>query len=310
VRRDGGSTEAVSETLDEHVRYDEFNVASGFARYVAAGIKVIEERGATVPPLHLLVTSDIPVGAGLSSSASLEVALIRVIDRLLGLGLGRVDVALLAHRAEVVHVGVLCGIMDQMASSIAAPDRMLLLDTRSMAYELRPLPAGAEILVIDSGTRRSLLTSGYNTRIEECRQAAAALGVRTLREVEDPAAVEQLPEPLRRRARYVLAENARVTAAATASAPEFGRLMGLSHAGLRDEFEVVAPAVDTLVRTLAAEPGVLGARMTGAGFGGACVALVEAGRAAEIGQRVVAAAGVPGAAVLIPGATVATSPRA
>lgn len=295
-----GGHEAVSETLDEHVKWDEFNVASGFARYVAAGITVIEERGIAVPPLQILVTSDVPVGAGLSSSASLEVALLRAIDQLMGLRLGAVELALLAHRAEAHHVGVQCGIMDQMACSLAAPDRMLFLDTRSLAYDLRPLPPGAEVLVIDSGTRRSLLTSGYNDRIEECRAAARWLGVKSLREVSDPTSINAMPEPLRRRARYVLAENERVSAALRAKAPAFGALMSRSHAGLRDEFDVVAPAVDALVRALQGAKGVWGARMTGAGFGGACVALVEAGQAADIGRRVVAAAGVQGASVLIP----------
>lgn len=295
-----GGHEAVSETLDEHVKWDEFNVASGFARYVAAGIKVVEERGITVPPLQILVTSDVPVGAGLSSSASLEVALLRALDRLLELKLEAVELALMAHRAEVVHVGVQCGIMDQMACSIAAPDRMLFLDTKSMHYELRPLPAGADVLVIDSGTRRSLLTSGYNDRIQECRAAALALGVPSLREVTDWAAIEQLPEPLRRRTRYVIAENERVASAVEAPADRFGRLMQSSHVGLRDEFEVVAPAVDKLVRALQSEPGVFGARMTGAGFGGACVALVESGRAAEVGRRVVETSGVAEASVLVP----------
>lgn len=296
----GASHEAISETSDEHVHWDEFNVASGFARYVRAGLTVIEERGTSIPPLQLLVTSDVPVGAGLSSSASLEVALIRAIDALLGLALAPVEIAMLAHRAEVVHVGVLCGVMDQMACSLATPDRMLHLDTRSLSYELRPLPAGAEFLVLDSGTRRSLLTSGYNLRIEECRQAASALGVKALRDAQDMDAIERLPEPLRKRARYVVAENRRVEQAAHAEAEKFGTLMGLSHQGLRDEFEVVVSAVDDLVRALESQRGCFGARMTGAGFGGACVGLVEKGRAIEIGQRVIAESGNENAVILVP----------
>ncbi len=299
-RRTNGPHEAISETLDEHVRYDEFNAASGFGRYVQAAIKVVEERGVAVPPLLLMVTSEVPVGAGLSSSASLEVALLRAIDKLLGLGLGAVELAMMAHQAETRHVGVPCGMMDQMAASLATPDRMLFLDTRSLTWELFALPDGAEILVLDSGTRRSLLTSGYNRRIEECRAAAAAMGVASLREVEDPARVERLPEPIRSRARFVLAENERVAAAVHADADVFGRLMVESHEGLRDDFDVVAPSVEALVGTLNGRDDVLGARMTGAGFGGACVALVKVGTAAKIGRTVIATAGVYDASILVP----------
>lgn len=296
----GGNHEAISETSDEHVRWDEFNVASGFARYVRAGITVVEERGVSVPPLQLLVTSSVPVGAGLSSSASLEVALLRAIDQLLGLRLQPVDLAMMAHHAEVVHVGVLCGIMDQMACSLASKDRMLFLDTRSLHYELRQLPHGAEIVVLDSGTRRSLLTSGYNRRIAECEQAAAALGVVALRDATDASAIERLAEPLRSRARYVVAENRRVERALEADARQFGELMRLSHVGLRDEFDVVVPAVEALVRSLQEQRGCFGARMTGAGFGGACVGLVEKGTAREIGRQAIAGAGVADAVMLIP----------
>lgn len=300
-RGSGDHHEAVSDTLGgERLQFHGDNVEDGYARYVAGCIAVIEQRGATVPPLEILIASDVPVGAGLSSSAALEVAVLRGLDRLLGLGLGAVELAQLARKAEVEHVGVQCGIMDQMASSLASPELMLFLDTRSLTYDLRPLPAGAEILVIDSGTRRSLLTSGYNARIADCRAAAAALGVGSLRDVSDADAVRRLPDTLQRRARYVVAENDRVVRAATAAAAEFGQLMNGSHAGLRDDFEVVDPAVDAIVGVLQSLPGVFGARMTGAGFGGACVALVEDGRASTIGREAVSGGRVPGAAVLVP----------
>lgn len=301
IRSGPGPHEAFSETLGERVVLTDEAADAGFARYARAALKVVEEKGASLPPMVFLIASDVPVGAGLSSSASLLVAMLRAIDALIGLAADAVDLALMAHRAETRHVGVLCGVIDQMASSLATPDRMLFLDTRSLRYELRPLPAGAEILVLDSGTRRALASSAYNQRIEECRAAAAALGVTSLRDVDDPAAVERLGEPLRRRARFVFAENARVTRAVRARADEFGRLMKASHAGLRDDFEVVAPAVDALVTALNNRDDVYGARMTGAGFGGACVALVEAGRASEIGGSVVAAARLPGASILVPG---------
>jgi galactokinase len=163
----------------------------------------------------------------------------------------------------------------------------LFLDTRSLERRLLSLPEGTEILVIDSGVPRSLAASGYNARRAECEAAAAMLGVKALRDVTDPAAADALPEPLRRRARHVITENRRVLeVAGGVSAEAFGARMSASHASLRDDYEVSVPALDALVRLLEDAPGVFGARLTGAGFGGACVALVGLGQAASIADQV------------------------
>lgn len=274
--------------LQEQVDLDRSaNTAQGFSSYLLGCIRVLEQTGVQIPPLNLFVTSAVPIGSGLSSSAALEVATLRGLRTLLDLTLDDVQIAQLAQQAEIHYAGVQCGIMDQMASSLADSEHLLFLDTRSLDRKLLQLPAQSEILVIDSGIPRQLAASGYNQRRAECEAAARQLQVQALRDVTDPEAVEILPEPLRRRARHVVTENNRVLAAAQGvSAAEFGQLMNASHASLRDDYEVSVPGLDRLVHLLQAT--AFGARLTGAGFGGACVALVAAGRAAEIGQVVLA----------------------
>lgn len=262
-------------------------VPTGFARYLIGCIRALEQAGITVPPLHVYVTSRVPIGAGLSSSAALEVAMLRGLRSLLNLTLDDVEIARLGQQAEIEYAGVQCGIMDQMASSLADTQHLLFLDTRSLDRQILPLPTGSEILILDSGIPRTLATSGYNQRRQECEQAAQQLGVPSLRDVEDLTAIEQLPDPYRRRARHVFTENQRVlTAKAGVTAAQFGELMNASHASLRDDYEVSIEGLDHLVSLLQQTPGVLGARLTGAGFGGACVALAEAGWAAAIADKV------------------------
>lgn len=257
----------------------------GFARYLFGCIQLLEREGPAIPPLSMHVTSSVPMGVGLSSSAALEVATLRALRALLGIELGDVRIAELGQRAEIEFAGVNCGIMDQMASSLADIHHLLFLDTRTLERRLISFPAGAEILIVDSGVARSLAHSGYNTRRAECEQAARALGVRALRDITDPAAVAALPEPLRRRARHVITENNRVLEAfAGLDARGLGERVNASHESQRDDYEVSVPAVDALVAILQETPGVFGARITGGGFGGACVALVAAGQAALIGQ--------------------------
>jgi len=256
-----------------------------------------------VPPLDIHVASDVPMGVGLSSSAALEVATLRGLRQLLGLPFDDVQVAQMAQRAEIDHAGVRCGILDQMASSLADTTRALLLDTRSLERRFVPLPPDAAILVIDCGVPRSLVASAYNLRRAECEQAALLLGVTSLRDVPDAVAVETLPEPMRRRARHVLTENARVLQAVDcASAQDFGALMDASHASLRDDYEVSILDLDRLVALLQGDSAVYGARLTGAGFGGACVALCHTGKAGVVGARIVDAYNRSGAVarVLVP----------
>jgi galactokinase len=160
---------------------------------------------------------------------------------------------------------------------------MLFLDTRTLESRLLPLPANAAFMVVDSGVPRSLAASAYNQRRSECEQATQLLGVRALRDITDLSRLASLPAPLDRRARHVVTENQRVLEAADGvDAERFGELMNASHASLRDDYEVSVQALDTLVEILQRHPKVYGARLTGAGFGGASVALVERGAQAAI----------------------------
>jgi galactokinase len=248
--------------------------AEHFASYVFGCLVLVREQGGEIPPLEIHVESDVPMGVGLSSSAALEVATLRCLRELLALPFDDVLIAQMAQRAEIEYAGVNCGIMDQMASSLADTTRALLLDTRSLERRFVELPAGSAVLVMDSGVARSLAASGYNQRRAECEEAARLLGVASLRDVASVAVLDKLPDLLHRRARHVVTENARVIqAVACTTAQAFGQLMNDSHASLRDDYEVSTPELDRLVALLQAQPGVHGARLTGAGFGGACVAL-------------------------------------
>ena len=255
---------------------------SGFGSYIEGCIRLVEAEGVQVPPLRVWVSTDVPVGSGLSSSAALEVATLRALRQLLGFELDDVKLARIAQRAEIEFARVNCGIMDQMASSLADESNMLFIDARTLEHRLAPLPPDAEIIVIDSGIARKLAGSKYNERRAECEEASRKLGVTALRDVADPAAVESLPEPLRRRARHVVQENLRVLEAANGvSLERFGELMDASHFSLRDDYEVSIPELDELCALLRAQEGVVGARLTGAGFGGACVALCRTGLAQQ-----------------------------
>ncbi|HEX5539109.1 MAG TPA: galactokinase [Methylophilaceae bacterium] len=291
LRRNGSDVfRLYAASLDEAAEFDLATLPQAhFARYVYGCLRQVMACGAAVPPLDIYVASNVPMEVGVSSSAALEVAMLRALRLLLKLNLDDVRIAQFAQRAEIDYAGVNCGIMDQMASSLAATGEMLFLDTRTLEREVLPLPPHSEILVIDSGIARTLAGSKYNERRAECELAARQLGVTALRDVTDAVLVEALPEPMRRRARHVVTENNRVLRARQGiSAEEFGQLMNASHASLRDDYEVSIPPLDELVALLQSEPGVYGARLTGAGFGGACVALCESGRAYAIAEHVLA----------------------
>lgn len=279
---------AYAAALDEMAEFGLDSLPTAhFARYVYGCLRQVTALGIDVPPLDIHVASNVPMEVGVSSSAALEVAMLRALRLLLKLPLDDVRIAQCAQRAEIDYAGVNCGIMDQMASSLANTGEMLFLDTRTLERKVLPLPADSEILVIDSGIARTLAGSRYNERRAECESAARQLGVQALRDVTDPVLVEALPEPMRRRARHVVTENNRVLRAREGvDAEEFGQLMNASHASLRDDYEVSIPPLDELVALLQNEPGVYGARLTGAGFGGACVALCESGRADAIARHV------------------------
>jgi galactokinase len=242
---------------------------------------------------ELRISSDVPLGSGLSSSAALEVAVLRAMRDAFALTLDDVQLALLGQRAENELVGAPVGAMDQLCASLGQPGAALFIDTRSL--ELRPvtLPADIELVVIESGIYHDHASGSYRTRRAECEQAARELGVTLLRELglDDLERVACLPAPLNRRARHVILENQRVLDAVAAiergEMQTLGRLFAESHVSMRDDFEVSLPAIDTLVEIASVEPGVFAARLTGGGFGGSIVALAYAGLGAEAAQRVV-----------------------
>ena len=251
---------------------------TGWGRYVTAVVRALLDDGLRIRGVEGVIASDLPSGTGLSSSAALEVAVaLAILDE----PIDPVRLAVLCQRAENVHVGVRCGIMDQMASVAAHAGSALLLDSRSVAIEHVPIPTGLELLIVDSGQRHSLADGDYNRRRAECEEAARLLGVTSLRHVERLDDLEALPPPLDARARHVVSENIRTLATADAlhrdDRAALRLLFAQSHASLADDFAVSTPALDALVELVGATDGVVGARMTGGGFGGCTVSLVEAG---------------------------------
>jgi galactokinase len=275
--------------------------------YVQAVVVALRDEGFAVSGFDARISSDVPIGSGVSSSAALEVSLLRALRQAFALPLDAISLATLARRAENEFVGAPTGIMDPMAVSLASETAALFLDTRSLAYEVVPLPGDVEVVVVDSGVPHDHAAGEYRTRRAECERAARALGVRELRDVTDVAAVAGLSPPLDRRARHVVSENARVLAAVEAmrggDSARVGALFDASHGSLRNDFEVSTPDVDRLVAIMRADAEALGARMTGGGFGGAIVALARRGHGAAAAERTRAAydsTGAPRARVLVP----------
>lgn len=277
-----GKVEAYSETLKElRARPLESPPQGDFLDYLLGVVRALQEAGHKVPGARFYIKSQLPMGAGLSSSAALEVAALKALRALYRLHLSDLEVALLAQKAEVEYVGVRCGIMDQMAASLGQPGQALFLDTRTLAYENLPLPPGVRVAVLDLGLGRRLAEAGYNRRRQEAEEAAKRLGVRSLRDVADLCLVESLSPPLDQRARHVVSENLRVLRGVEAlrrgDAQAFGELMTQSHRSLAQDYEVSLPELDALVEE-ALRAGAYGAKLTGAGFGGAVVALVAESR--------------------------------
>ncbi|HLH73114.1 MAG TPA: galactokinase [Chloroflexota bacterium] len=239
----------------------------------------LSDAGFSVPPFQAAIAGDVPQAAGLSSSAAIEAATALALDALGQFAIPRKRLALLCQRAENAFVGVNCGIMDQYASLLCQDGAALLIDCRSLEAETVPLnldAAGLSLLVCDTRVKRGLGATGYNERRATCEQAARILGVAQLRDatIVDVARLAGLEL---KRARHVVSEDDRVLAAVTAlraaDFTTFGHLMYESHNSLRDDYEVSVPELDTFVDA-AREAGALGARLTGAGFGGCAIALI------------------------------------
>ncbi|ELZ98938.1 galactokinase [Haloferax mucosum ATCC BAA-1512] len=279
--------------FDETATIGPDDAPDGWAAYVAAVARVLREQVA-VPGADLAIASDVPTGAGLSSSAALELATGRALLAAADADLPTVDLALACWRAEREGVGVECGILDQFAAGLCEPDSALFLDCRTREYEQVSLGGAVGILVIDTGVSHELADSGYNDRVRECREALSALreasgrSLDALRDVDRDlleAHADALDAAHYRRARHVATENERVKRARDAlSAGDFervGEAMVAGHESLRDDYEVSCSELDAAVELATGTDGVYGARMTGGGFGGSAVALVDG---AELGR--------------------------
>jgi galactokinase len=267
---------------------------SGWQAYVAGVVWALQEAGHAVAGADLLLASDVPVGAGLSSSAALECATLATLADLNELEIEPLERAKLARRCENEFVGAPTGLMDQAASTLCIADSALFFDCRSFAYRQVPMGlagAGFEILVLDTNTPHALVDSEYADRRRTCEEAARLLGVPALRDVEDlDAALAALPDDvMRRRVRHVVTEDARVLQAVDRLSE--GRLVDLaplldaSHTSMRDDFEITVPTVDLAVEA-AREAGASGARMTGGGFGGCIIALVAQGESDAVAAHI------------------------
>jgi galactokinase len=258
-----------------------------WSNYVRAMAWVFAQEKLPLSGINCVVQGDVPLGAGLSSSAAMLVASGLALATAAGTTLDPVRLALLAQRGEREFVGVNVGIMDQFISALGQKSHALLIDTRSLTYEAVPLPqSGVSIVIADTNKKRGLVDSEYNTRRAECEQAVEILrrflpDIQALRDVSMEAFTRyeaQLPEVVRKRARHVITEDARtlesVIALKAGDLARFGQLMNASHESLKNGYQVSCKELDALVEAARAVEGVYGARMTGAGFGGCTVSLV------------------------------------
>jgi galactokinase len=264
--------------------------AGGWRAFVRGAVAELTEAGFPPPAAELQIAGDVPRGAGVSSSAALEVALCLALLGLDGeeLRIGKTELAELCSRVENEWAGAQTGLLDQLTSLYGEPDTALRIDFRTLAVEPAPLRLkGWRLATLDSGERRDNASSGYNERRSECARACQLLGVSSLRDAT-PEAVERLPWPLRGRARHVLGDNARVDQAVAAlRAGDFGGLgdiLNAAHTSLRDDFEISTPTVEATVRRML-DAGARGARLLGGGFGGSVLGLLPAGVQLPEGAR-------------------------
>ncbi|MFA9404827.1 MAG: galactokinase [Anaerolineales bacterium] len=260
--------------------------AMPWGEYVAGMAWALTEHGLGLSGWRGVVAGDIPIGAGLSSSAAMELAVARAFSLAAGFEWKPLEVAKIAQFSENQWVGVNCGIMDQTIVAAGEEGHALMIDCRNLELQSVPLPAGTVVVILDTNTRRGLIDSAYNERRAQCEAAAAFFEVAALRDVSPEmfeSHKEELEPTTRKRSKHIIYENQRVLDAVDAlrrgDAESFGRLMNESHVSMRDDFEISRREMDIMVAFAQSEAGCLGARMTGGGFGGCAIALVDEGHA-------------------------------
>jgi len=283
--------------LDQSAMFSLDNIQhenQGWLEYIKGIAHVLGKAGYPLSGWEGLIASDIPMGAGLASSAALEIAATRAFVAVLDYPWEAIEMARIGQQAEIDWIGVNCGIMDQMISAMGQVGHGLLIDCRSLKIESVPLPPDTTIVVLDTSTRRGLVDSVYNERRDQCKEVSRIFGVPTLRDVSEAKLIDnadKLDSVIYKRARHVITESMRTLEAANAmkenNSKKLGMLLNESHESLRDDFEVSSPELDQMVKCARNESDCYGARMTGAGFGGCAVALFRAETARECTERVI-----------------------
>ncbi len=291
--RDGGRIVLSSDGIDGKVDVGLAGLAASgsWADYPLGVAKMLKDAGYPVGGFEAEFSSTLPLGAGLSSSAAIEVCTAVLLMKLFAFDMDRLDLAKLCRKAENEFVGVSCGLLDQVSSIFGKKEHAIFLDCRAETVENVALPEGVALLVVNSGVKHALTGGEYNERRDQCFEAAKILGVPALRDATSAQlAAADMPELVRRRAAHITGENERVFEALAdlrrGSAAVFGRNMSASHRSSRENFENSTPELDALVEIASGQDGVLGARLTGGGFGGAIVALVEKSRISQIAAAV------------------------
>ncbi len=296
-----------SEATEVSTSLADIRPSGNWSDYPLGVVKMFAEAGADIPGFEANFTSTLPVGAGLSSSAALEVATAAFLMKLTGFYREPMDLAKLCRRAENEFVGVNCGLLDQVTSLFGEAEHAVFLDCRTEAVRTIPFPEDMALIIVDSDVKHALTGGEYNERRESCFEAARRLGVSALRDATSAALdYAQLPDLIHRRAAHIVGENDRVlraTEALQAGNPEvLGKLMSESHRSSRINFENSTPELDLLVEIAEGVNGVLGARLTGGGFGGAIVALANHSEAERIAKEIAGSyhehSGHPGTALV------------
>lgn len=305
------NTREVQVYSEEYKTLDKFSLddlkkssENSWVDYLRGTLDTLQKSGHKLSGFKAVLSGNVPQGAGLSSSAAYEVAVATFANEAFKLGISQKDIALLAQKAENQFIGVQCGIMDQFISALGQPDSALFIDCRSLDHKAVPTnfsQHGLSIVITNSGVRRGLVDSEYNARRTECQQGTKQLSeltgrkLNSLRDVsweEFEKLQKQLPDVVAKRCRHVVSENHRVEEAVTAlksgDVAKFGKLMNESHVSLRDDFQVSCKELDFLVDLTLKHTGVLGARMTGAGFGGCTVALMPHNSVEQFKSKVIA----------------------